>query len=54
MIFQVESITPGSLPSSINGPLVLLVSKADGDEEVVNKVQYHIVEFLLSSLPLYL
>lgn len=31
---QVESIAPGSLLSSINGPVILVVSKADGDEEV--------------------
>lgn len=30
---QVESIVPGSLPSTI-GPVILVVNKADGDEEV--------------------
>ncbi|XP_073013103.1 phosphoglucan, water dikinase, chloroplastic isoform X2 [Typha latifolia] len=33
-LVQVETIVPGSLPSSINGPVVLVVNKADGDEEV--------------------
>ena len=32
--FQVERIAPGSLPSSIKEPVVLVVNKADGDEEV--------------------
>lgn len=31
---QVESINPGSLPSSIEGPVILAVKKASGDEEV--------------------
>ncbi|MED6171495.1 Phosphoglucan, water dikinase, chloroplastic [Stylosanthes scabra] len=33
-LVQVERIVPGSLPSPIEGPIVLLVNKADGDEEV--------------------
>lgn len=33
-VIQVESIVPGSLPSSVNGPVILVVNKADGDEEV--------------------
>lgn len=31
---QVQSIVPGSLPSTGGGPIILLVNKADGDEEV--------------------
>ena len=31
---QVESIIPGSLPLSVNGPVILVVNRADGDEEV--------------------
>lgn len=27
---------PGSLPSTDGGPVILLVNKADGDEEVFN------------------
>ncbi|KAL0746792.1 hypothetical protein Bca101_028794 [Brassica carinata] len=30
----VDSIVPGSLPSTGGGPIILLVNKADGDEEV--------------------
>ncbi|XP_051150786.1 phosphoglucan, water dikinase, chloroplastic isoform X2 [Andrographis paniculata] len=33
-LIQVEKIVPGALPSSAEGPIILLVSKADGDEEV--------------------
>ncbi|KAL6564148.1 hypothetical protein OROMI_015598 [Orobanche minor] len=33
-LFQVENILPGCLPSSVKGPVILVVSKADGDEEV--------------------
>lgn len=33
-VVQVDSIVPGSLPSSIVGPVILVVRKADGDEEV--------------------
>ncbi|XP_022979657.1 phosphoglucan, water dikinase, chloroplastic-like isoform X2 [Cucurbita maxima] len=31
---QVERIVPGSLPTSIEGPVILMVNKADGDEEI--------------------
>ncbi|KAL0323376.1 UNVERIFIED_CONTAM: Phosphoglucan, water dikinase, chloroplastic [Sesamum angustifolium] len=33
-LIEVESIVPGSVPSSVTGPIILVVSKADGDEEV--------------------
>ncbi|CAH8382078.1 unnamed protein product [Eruca vesicaria subsp. sativa] len=33
-LVQVDSIVPGSLPSTDGGPIILLVNKADGDEEV--------------------
>ncbi|ESQ32164.1 hypothetical protein EUTSA_v10003634mg [Eutrema salsugineum] len=33
-LVQVESIVPGSFPSTGGGPIILLVNKADGDEEV--------------------
>lgn len=54
--FQVEKIVPGTLSSSVTGPVVLVVSKADGDEEVgkffciviahskpsiIGKIEYH-------------
>lgn len=32
---QVERILPGSLPLSVKEPVVLIVDKADGDEEVL-------------------
>lgn len=34
MLVEVDRIVPGALPSSVNGPLILLVKRADGDEEV--------------------
>lgn len=34
VLVEVDSIIPGSLPSSASGPLILLVKRADGDEEV--------------------
>ncbi|KAK9671379.1 hypothetical protein RND81_12G026300 [Saponaria officinalis] len=33
-LVQVDSIVPGILPSSISGPVILVVRRADGDEEV--------------------
>lgn len=33
-LLQVENIVPGSLPSTLTGPVILVVNKADGDEEV--------------------
>ncbi|XP_022722471.1 phosphoglucan, water dikinase, chloroplastic-like [Durio zibethinus] len=33
-LVQVKNIVPGSLPSSLEGPVILVVNKADGDEEV--------------------
>lgn len=35
-MLQVESIVPGCLPSSVKGPAILVVNKANGDEEVVH------------------
>ncbi|GLU18569.1 hypothetical protein SLE2022_348620 [Rubroshorea leprosula] len=32
---QVENIAPGLLPLSVEGPVILVVKKADGDEEVM-------------------
>lgn len=32
--FQVDRIVPGTLPPSITGSVILVVRKADGDEEV--------------------
>lgn len=36
LLFQVENIVPGSLPPSLEGPVILIVNKANGDEEVFN------------------
>ncbi|CAH9136523.1 unnamed protein product [Cuscuta epithymum] len=33
-LLQVDRIVPGSLPSSVTGPVILVVNRADGDEEV--------------------
>ncbi|KAJ7957314.1 phosphoglucan, water dikinase, chloroplastic [Quillaja saponaria] len=33
-LVQVDRIVPGSLSSSVEGPIILVVDKADGDEEV--------------------
>ncbi|XP_075085302.1 phosphoglucan, water dikinase, chloroplastic-like isoform X2 [Nicotiana tabacum] len=33
-LIQVDRIIPGTLPSSATGPVILVVNKADGDEEV--------------------
>jgi phosphoglucan, water dikinase len=38
VLIQVERIAPGLLPSSIKEPVVLVVNKADGDEEVTPKI----------------
>lgn len=34
LLIQVDSIVPGTLPSSVEGPVILVVNRADGDEEV--------------------
>ncbi|KAL3845584.1 hypothetical protein ACJIZ3_002987 [Penstemon smallii] len=33
-LIEVETIAPGSVPSSVKGPVILVVKRADGDEEV--------------------
>ncbi|XP_073118655.1 phosphoglucan, water dikinase, chloroplastic [Henckelia pumila] len=35
-LVQLENIEPGSVPSTITGPVILVVKKADGDEEVTS------------------
>lgn len=40
---QVESIIPGSMPSSITGPVILIVNRADGDEEVSRFLKYFLI-----------
>lgn len=34
-LVQVDRINSGSLPSSVSGPVILMVKRADGDEEVL-------------------
>ncbi|KAG0485880.1 hypothetical protein HPP92_009959 [Vanilla planifolia] len=50
-ILQVESMTPGSLPKSVEGPVILLVEKADGDEEVKAAGSNIMGVILLQELP---
>ncbi|XP_061961632.1 phosphoglucan, water dikinase, chloroplastic-like [Populus nigra] len=50
-LVQVESIVPGSLPSKIEGPIVLVVNKADGDEEVTAAGSNIVGIILLQELP---
>ncbi|KAJ1269216.1 hypothetical protein BS78_07G193500 [Paspalum vaginatum] len=50
-LVQVERICPGSLPSSIKEPVVLVVNKADGDEEVKAAGDNIVGVILLQELP---
>ncbi|XP_024451407.1 phosphoglucan, water dikinase, chloroplastic isoform X2 [Populus trichocarpa] len=50
-LVQVESIVPGSLPSTVEGPIVLVVNKADGDEEVTAAGSNIVGVVLLQELP---
>ncbi|GAB2267190.1 Phosphoglucan, water dikinase, chloroplastic [Dionaea muscipula] len=50
-LVQVDKIVPGSLPSSLAGPVILLVSKADGDEEVTAAGANIVGIVLLQELP---
>lgn len=50
-LLQVERIVPGSLPLSIKEPVVLVVNKADGDEEVKAAGDNIMGVILLQELP---
>ncbi|XP_010244064.1 PREDICTED: phosphoglucan, water dikinase, chloroplastic isoform X2 [Nelumbo nucifera] len=50
-LVQVENIVPGSLPSSTTGPVILVVNKADGDEEVTAAGSNIVGVVLLQELP---
>ncbi|KAL7616018.1 hypothetical protein Lser_V15G02690 [Lactuca serriola] len=50
-LIQVEKIIPGILPSSVTGPVILMVSKADGDEEVTAAGSNIVGVILLQELP---
>ncbi|XP_010546804.1 PREDICTED: phosphoglucan, water dikinase, chloroplastic isoform X2 [Tarenaya hassleriana] len=50
-LVQVESIVPGSLPPTAKGPIILIVNKADGDEEVSTAGSNITGVILLQELP---
>lgn len=50
-LIQVERIIPGILSSSVEGPVILMVSKADGDEEVTAAGNNIVGVILLQELP---
>ncbi|XP_078433717.1 chloroplastidic phosphoglucan, water dikinase (ATGWD3) [Wolffia australiana] len=50
-LLQVESIVPGTLPASVTGPIILVVNKADGDEEVKASDDRIVGVVLLQELP---
>ncbi|KAJ0793214.1 putative phosphoglucan, water dikinase [Helianthus annuus] len=50
-LIQVEKIIPGALPSYVEGPVILVVNKADGDEEVTAAGNNIVGVILLQELP---
>lgn len=50
-LVEVDRIVPGSLPTSANGPIILLVKEADGDEEIKASGQDVAGVVLLQELP---
>ncbi|CAN6580302.1 unnamed protein product [Malus baccata var. baccata] len=50
-LLQVERIVPGSIPSTVEGPIVLVVNRADGDEEVAAAGSNIVGVVLLQELP---
>ncbi|KAL8262896.1 hypothetical protein R6Q59_024245 [Mikania micrantha] len=50
-LIQVEKIVPGALSSSVEGPIILMVRKADGDEEVTAAGNNIVGVILLQELP---
>ncbi|XP_047980854.1 phosphoglucan, water dikinase, chloroplastic [Salvia hispanica] len=50
-LIQVDSIVPGSIPSSVTGPVILVVNRADGDEEVTAAGDNITGVILLQELP---
>ncbi|KAL5542836.1 hypothetical protein UlMin_010546 [Ulmus minor] len=50
-LVQVDRIVPGSIPSTVEGSIVLLVNKADGDEEVTTAGSNIVGVVLLQELP---
>lgn len=50
-LLLVERIVPGSIPSTVEGPIVLVVNRADGDEEVTAAGSNIVGVVLLQELP---
>lgn len=50
-LVQVDRINPGSLPSSVSGPVILMVKRADGDEEVLFSFYLHGTRYLIMKVP---
>eukprot|EP01018_Ginkgo_biloba_P006356 Gb_12513 [translate_table: standard] len=50
-LVEVDTIVPGSLPPTLTGPVILLVKKADGDEEVKAAGKNIVGVVLLQELP---
>ncbi|KAI5402197.1 phosphoglucan, water dikinase, chloroplastic [Lathyrus oleraceus] len=50
-LLQVERIVPGLLPSPVEGPIILIVNKADGDEEVTAAGKNIVGAILKQELP---
>ncbi|KAL5066613.1 hypothetical protein RYX36_017500 [Vicia faba] len=50
-LVQVERIVPGLLPSPVGGPIILIVNKADGDEEVTAAGKNIVGAILKQELP---
>lgn len=50
-LLLVERIVPGSIPSTVEGPIVLVVDRADGDEEVTAAGSNIVGVVLLQELP---
>ncbi|CAK8574448.1 unnamed protein product [Lathyrus sativus] len=50
-LVQVERIVPGLLPSPVEGPIILIVNKADGDEEVTAAGKNIVGAILKQELP---
>eukprot|EP00249_Psilotum_nudum_P024562 c29221_g1_i1 orf=269-3925(-) len=51
ILVEVDRIVPTSLPASLDGPIILLVKEADGDEEVKAAGQNIVGVVLLQELP---
>ncbi|PIN06610.1 Phosphoglucan, water dikinase [Handroanthus impetiginosus] len=50
-LIQVENLVPGSVPDKVSGPIILVVNKADGDEEVTAAGANIVGVILMQELP---